>query len=62
MVTNGQIPYWLDQNNDDITVVTHAKIYPNASHLPTFASPSIETHLHRIPNLRAILTSCSYIG
>ena len=54
-MTNGQVPDWLDlDNNDDVTVVTHAEIYQNSSHLPTFASPSIEVHLHRIPNLRNV--------
>ena len=55
LVTNGQVPDWLDvDNNNDVTVVTHAEIYQNSSHLPTFASPSIEVHLHRIPNLRNV--------
>lgn len=27
------------------------EIFPNASHLPTFSSPAIESHLHRIPGL-----------
>ena len=27
------------------------EIFPNKSHLPTFSSPSIEAHLHRIPGL-----------
>ena len=49
IVTNGQIPYWLD--SDRVTIITHNDIYPDKSHLPTFSSPSIETHLHRIPNL-----------
>jgi len=26
-------------------------IFPNTSHLPTFSSPAIESHLHRIPGL-----------
>lgn len=34
-----------------ITIVTHEQIYSNKSHLPTFSSPSIETHLHRIKGL-----------
>jgi len=34
-----------------VQVISHADIYPDKSHLPTFASPSIEAHLHRIPNL-----------
>ena len=27
------------------------EIFPNKSHLPTFSSPAIEAHLHRIPGL-----------
>ena len=51
IVTNGQIPGWLDLSFERVTIVTHNEIYPDKSHLPTFSSPSIETHLHRIPNL-----------
>lgn len=31
--------------------VPHAALFPNQSHLPTFSSPAIEAHLHRIPGL-----------
>ncbi|XP_076153324.1 N-acetylglucosamine-1-phosphotransferase subunits alpha/beta-like [Alosa pseudoharengus] len=51
IVTNGQIPSWLNLDNPRISVVTHQDIFQNQSHLPTFSSPSIETHLHRIPGL-----------
>jgi len=34
-----------------VTVVPHSTIFPNASHLPTFSSPAIEAHIHRIPGL-----------
>jgi UDP-N-acetylglucosamine-lysosomal-enzyme len=51
LITNGQVPSWLDLNNPMITIVTHEQIYANKSHLPTFSSPSIETHLHRIKGL-----------
>ena len=51
VVTNGQVPVWLNLDHPRLTVVQHADIYPNASHLPTFSSPSIESHLHRIPGL-----------
>ena len=27
------------------------ELFPNKSHLPTFSSPAIESHLHRIPGL-----------
>lgn len=51
LVTNGQIPHWLDLDNPRITLVTHEDIFPNRSHLPTFSSPAIESHLHRISGL-----------
>jgi UDP-N-acetylglucosamine-lysosomal-enzyme len=51
LVTNGQVPHWLRTDHPRLTVITHAQIYPNRSHLPVFASPSIEAHLHRIPGL-----------
>lgn len=48
LVTNGQIPYWLDLENPRLTVVTHDQIFLNLSHLPTFSSPAIESHIHRL--------------
>ena len=32
-------------------MITHEEIFQNKSHLPTFSSPAIECHLHRIPGL-----------
>lgn len=51
IVTNGQIPSWLNLDNPRVTVVTHQDIFLNHSHLPTFSSPAIEAHIHRIPGL-----------
>ncbi len=51
VVTNGQIPYWLDLSHPRLKVITHEMIFSNRTHLPTFSSPAIETHLHRIPGL-----------
>ena len=51
IVTNGQVPSWLNLDSDKIWVVTHEEIFQNVSHLPTFASPSIEANIHRIPGL-----------
>jgi hypothetical protein len=51
LVTNGQVPAWLDVTHPRLAVVTHADIFPNRSHLPVFSSPAIEVHLHRIPGL-----------
>lgn len=51
IVTNGQVPTWLDLSHPRLKVVPHSEIFPNASHLPTFSSPAIEAHVHRIPGL-----------
>uniref|UniRef100_A0AAY5KRX6 N-acetylglucosamine-1-phosphotransferase subunits alpha/beta n=1 Tax=Esox lucius TaxID=8010 RepID=A0AAY5KRX6_ESOLU len=51
IVTNGQIPSWLNLDNPRVSVVTHQDIFQNLTHLPTFSSPAIETHIHRIPGL-----------
>ena len=51
IVTNGQVPSWLNVSNPRVRVVTHAEIFPNASDLPTFNSNAIEANLHRIPGL-----------
>lgn len=51
IVTNGQIPYWLDLDCDKVTVVSHSEIFTDSYDLPTFSSPAIESHLHRIPGL-----------
>jgi len=51
IVTSGQVPYWLNWRHPRLTVVTHSEIFVNQSHLPSFASPAIESHLHRIPGI-----------
>ncbi|XP_040885905.1 N-acetylglucosamine-1-phosphotransferase subunits alpha/beta isoform X2 [Toxotes jaculatrix] len=51
IVTNGQIPSWLNLDNPRVSVITHQDVFLNHSHLPTFSSPAIETHIHRIPGL-----------
>jgi hypothetical protein len=51
IVTNHQIPDWLDTSNPRVSVVSHEAIFPDGRHLPTFNSNAIELHLHRIPNL-----------
>lgn len=50
IVTNGQIPQWLDTNNSKISIVTHKEIMP-ADALPTFNSNAIEACIPNIPNL-----------
>ncbi|XP_007449232.1 PREDICTED: N-acetylglucosamine-1-phosphotransferase subunits alpha/beta, partial [Lipotes vexillifer] len=51
IVTNGQIPSWLNLDNPRVTIVTHQDVFRNLSHLPTFSSPAIESHIHRIKGL-----------
>jgi Stealth protein CR2, conserved region 2/Stealth protein CR3, conserved region 3/Stealth protein CR4, conserved region 4/Stealth protein CR1, conserved region 1/LNR domain len=51
LVTNGQVPNWLRIDHPRLSVVTHDEIFVNKSHLPTFSSPAIESHLHRIEGL-----------
>jgi hypothetical protein len=45
------VPSWLDTSHPRIKIVTHADIFSNKTHLPTFSSPAIESHLHRIEGL-----------
>eukprot|EP00656_Telonema_subtile_P021114 TRINITY_DN22153_c0_g1_i2.p1 TRINITY_DN22153_c0_g1~~TRINITY_DN22153_c0_g1_i2.p1 ORF type:complete len:379 (+),score=55.40 TRINITY_DN22153_c0_g1_i2:23-1159(+) len=51
LVTSGQIPSWLNISHPRIRIITHKQIFANISHLPTFSSPGIESHLHRIPGI-----------
>lgn len=51
LVTNGQVPSWLDTEHPRLQVVTHEELFTNKSHLPVFSSPAIEVHLHKIPGL-----------
>lgn len=51
LVTNGQIPAWLNLANPRIEVVSHQKLFPEVGDLPTFNSNAIEMQLHRIPGL-----------
>ncbi len=50
IITNGQIPTWLDTNHPKITIVNHKEIMPEEA-LPTFNSEAIETCIANIPNL-----------
>jgi UDP-N-acetylglucosamine-lysosomal-enzyme len=51
VVTNGQVPYWLNVEHPQLSIITHEDIFTNKSHLPTFSSPAIESHLHQIPGI-----------
>ena len=51
LVTDDQVPQWLDPANPRITVVSHKEIFGDTGTLPTFNSQAIESRLHRIPGL-----------
>ncbi|XP_045210744.2 N-acetylglucosamine-1-phosphotransferase subunits alpha/beta-like [Mercenaria mercenaria] len=51
IVTNGQVPSWLNLKYHRVSIVQHSDIFKNKSHLPTFNSLAIEAHIHRIPGL-----------
>uniref|UniRef100_K3XAW5 LNR domain-containing protein n=1 Tax=Globisporangium ultimum (strain ATCC 200006 / CBS 805.95 / DAOM BR144) TaxID=431595 RepID=K3XAW5_GLOUD len=51
VVTDGQIPSWLNIESPKINIVKHADIFENKSHLPVFSSPAIEWSLDNIPGL-----------
>lgn len=50
LVTDGQVPRWLDTNHKKIVVTDHRDFIP-AKYLPTFNSHTIELNLHRIRGL-----------
>lgn len=51
IVTDGQIPSWLNVDHPKITVVDHREIFANPNLLPVFNSHAIESQLHHIPGL-----------
>ncbi|GGT44731.1 stealth conserved region 3 domain-containing protein [Streptomyces chromofuscus] len=50
LVTDSQVPAWLDPEAEGLTVVDHRDILP-ADALPVFNSHAIESRLHHIPGL-----------
>ncbi|MFH8451332.1 stealth family protein [Streptomyces fungicidicus] len=50
LVTDSQVPAWLDPEAEGLTVVDHREILPPDA-LPVFNSHAIESRLHRIPGL-----------
>lgn len=50
IVTDNQIPAWLDTSNPKIRIVDHKEFIPEKA-LPTFNSNVIEHSLHKIPGL-----------
>lgn len=50
IVTDDQVPEWLDTSNPKIRIVDHTEILPTES-LPCFNSVLLEYNLHKIPDL-----------
>lgn len=51
LVTDDQVPPWLDLAHPRITVISHREVFGSTGTLPTFNSQAIESRLHRIPGL-----------
>lgn len=50
LVTDNQVPQWLDESYEKVTVVDHTEII-DKEFLPTFNSHSIELNIHKIKDL-----------
>lgn len=51
IVTAGQIPLWIDKENEKIEFVDHRELFGKPEDLPTFNSHAIESQIHHIPGL-----------
>lgn len=51
IVTDGQVPSWLNTDHPRVSIVDHSMIFKDPSHLPVFNSHAIESQLHHIPGL-----------
>ena len=51
IVTDRQVPKWLDTQHPKITVIDHRDIFSDPTVLPVFNSHAIETQLHHIEGL-----------
>jgi hypothetical protein len=51
IVTDDQVPAWLDTDNARVSVVSHKELFGDLGQLPTFNSHAIEATLHRIEGL-----------
>lgn len=51
IVTDDQIPVWLDVSHPKISMVSHRELFGEEGRLPTFNSHAIGSRLHHIPGL-----------
>lgn len=59
LVTDNQVPEWLDLTNPKLRLVDHTEIMPRPEWLPTFNSLAIEAQLHNIPGLAEHFIACN---
>ena len=50
IITDNQVPVWLNTKHEKITIIDHSQIMPSEV-LPCFSSPALECGLANIPNL-----------
>ena len=51
IITDDQVPHWLDRNNGRIHLVPHRELFDRQTSTPTFNSRAIEWNIHRISGL-----------
>jgi hypothetical protein len=51
LVTDGQVPSWLDPSSTRISVHDHKELFAGSGQLPTFNSHAISARLHHLPGL-----------
>ncbi|MFA0698832.1 hypothetical protein AB4585_29360, partial [Vibrio sp. 10N.222.49.C9] len=51
LITDSQIPDWLDMNSQRVVVVDHNQMFLDLNDLPVFNSVAIEMNLHNIKDL-----------
>ncbi|MFJ8628049.1 stealth family protein [Kitasatospora sp. NPDC093550] len=51
LVTDDQVPHWLDTDRPGLTVVSHRELFAGTDAGPVFNSHAIESRLHLVPGL-----------
>ncbi|BBH65264.1 exopolysaccharide phosphotransferase [Actinoplanes sp. OR16] len=59
LVTDDQVPTWLNAEDPRITVVSHKELFAGRGTLPTFNSHAIESQLHQIEGLAEHFIYCN---
>ncbi|KAH3745406.1 N-acetylglucosamine-1-phosphotransferase subunits alpha/beta [Pelomyxa schiedti] len=59
VVTDGQVPIWLNLSAPNLRLITHSQIFPSTHYLPTFNSKAIEANLYNIPEISPCFLYCN---